>query len=117
MALHDIREVRIPIELDKQGWIMPDAIAILYALYVWAEETGRYSFTLSQMAAVRGNAEVKGVDPVSIFGLNADGFKDILQDIALQFDKYIRTNFVADLDNVMLMPEFKSLDTLDLIAE
>ena len=104
-------------KFSKQGWNTPDAVAILYALYMWAEATGRYTFTLSQMAAARGNAEAKGVDPVSVFGINPDRFKDILQDIALQFDKYIRTTFVADLDNVQLFPEYKSLDILDLIVK
>ena len=104
-------------KFSKQGWNTPDAVAILYALYMWAEATGRYTFTLSQMASVRGNFDAKGVDPVSIFGINPDRFKDILQDIALQFDKYIRTTFVADLDNVQLFPEYKSIDILDLIAK
>lgn len=104
-------------KFSKQGWNTPDAVAILYALYMWAEATGRYTFTLSQMASARGNADAKGVDPVSIFGINPDRYKDILQDIALQFDKYIRTTFVADLDNVQLFPEYKSIDILDLIAK
>lgn len=104
-------------KFSKQGWNTPDAVAILYALYMWAEATGRYTFTLAQMEATRGNAEAKGIDPVSIFGINPDRFKDILQDISLQFDKYIRTTFVADLDNVQLFPEYKSLDILDLIAK
>ena len=104
-------------KFSKHGWNTPDAVAVLYALYMWAEATGRYTFTLSQMAAARGNADVKGVDPVSIFGIAPDRFKDILQDIALQFDKYIRTTFVADLDNVQLFPEYKSIDILDLIAK
>ena len=104
-------------KFSKQGWNTPDAVAILYALYMWAEATGRYTFTLSQMATARGNADAKGIDPVSIFGINPDRFKDILQDIALQFDKYIRTTFVADLDNVQLFPEYKSLDILDLIVK
>ena len=104
-------------KFSKQGWNTPDAVAILYALYMWAEATGRYTFTLGQMAAARGNGEAKGVDPVSIFGIDPDRFKDILQDISLQFDKYIRTTFVADLDNVQLFSEYKSLDILDLIAK
>lgn len=102
---------------SKQGWNTPDAVAILYALYMWAEATGRYTFTLGQMAAARGNAKVKGVDPVSIFGINPDRFKNILQDISLRFDKYIRTTFVAGLDNVQLFPEYKSLDILDLVTK
>lgn len=104
-------------KFSKQGWNTPDAVAILYALYMWAEATGRYTFTLSQIASARGNADAKGVDPVSIFGINPDRFKDILQDIALQFDEYIRTTFVADLDNVQLFPKYKSIDILDLIAK
>ena len=103
-------------KFSKQGWNSPDAVAILYALYMWAEATGRYTFTLSQIEAARGNDDAKGVDPVSIFGINPDRFKDILQDIALQFDQYIRTTFVADLDNVQLFPTYSSLDILDLIA-
>lgn len=101
---------------SKQGWTTPDAVAILYALYAWAEATGRYTFTLGQLAAARGNDKVKGVDPVSIFGIAPDRFRDILQDISIHFDAYIRTTFVADLDNVRLFPEHTSLDVLDLIA-
>ena len=104
-------------KFSKQGWNTPDAVAILYALYLWAEVTGRYTFTLSQMTAAGGNDAAKGVEPMSIFGINPDRFKDILQDIALHFDKHIRTTFVADLDNVQLFPEYKSLDILDLIAK
>lgn len=102
---------------SKQGWNTPEAVAILYALYKWAEATGRYTFTLSQLKTARGNSEVKGVDPVSIFGINPDRFKDILQDISLQYGKYIRTSFQADLDNVKIFPEFSSLDIVDLAKE
>lgn len=104
-------------KFSKQGWNTPDAVAILYALYMWAEATGRYDFTLSQMEAARGNSEVIGVDPVSIFGINPDKFKDILQDIAIAYPEYIRVTFVADLDNVKLFSTFKSIDILDLIQK
>ncbi len=102
-------------KFSKQGWNTPDAVAILYAIYMWAEATDRYDFTLSQLETARGNADAKGVDPVAIFGINPEKFKDILQDIALQYPDYIRTTFVADLDNVKLFPQFKSIDILDLI--
>ena len=104
-------------KFSKQGWNTPEAVAILYALYMWAEATGRYTFTLSQLNTARGNPNATGVDPVSIFGINPDRFKDILQDISLQYDKYIRTTFVADLDNVKLFPEYTSLDIVDLIKK
>ena len=101
----------------KQGWEGPDAIAILYALYKFANETGRYTFTLTQLANVRSNSEAKGIDPVSIFGLNPNSFKEIVQDIAVQYPEYVRVAFVQDLDNIILVPEKKAIDVLDLIAE
>lgn len=102
-------------KFSKQGWNTPDAVAILYALYMWAETTGRYDFTLSQLEVSRGNPDAVGVDPVAIFGINPDKFKDILQDIALAYPDYIRTTFVADLDNVKLFQNYKPIDVLDLI--
>lgn len=101
----------------KQGWDTPEAVAILYALYKFAEETGRYTFTLTQLANARVSAEAKGVDPVSIFSLNPNNFKAIVQDIALQYSEYIRVTFVQDLDNIILVPEKKAIDVLNLIAE
>lgn len=101
----------------KQGWDAPEAAAILYSFYKFAEETGRYTFTLTQLENARGNAEAKGVDPVSIFSLNPENFKAIVQDIALHYPDYIRVAFVQDLDNIMLVPEKKSIDILDLIVE
>lgn len=104
-------------KFSKQGWNTPDAVAILYSLYMWAEKTGRYDFTLSQLDAARGNPDAAGVDPVEIFGINPDKFKGILQDIALQYPEYIRTTFVADLDNVKLFSEHNPLSVLDLIQK
>jgi phosphoadenosine phosphosulfate reductase len=101
----------------KQGWDTPEASAILYALYKFAEETGRYTFTLTQLDNARGNAEAKGVDPVAIFGLNPDNFKAVVQDIALQYPNFIRVAFVQDLDNIMLIQEKKSIDVLDIVTE
>lgn len=98
----------------KDGWETPDALAILYALYLWAEATGRYTFTLSQMQEARGNPDALGMDPVSIYGLNPTAFRDILQDLALNLPQQIRVTFVKDLDTVHLDPNLKSLDILDL---
>jgi phosphoadenosine phosphosulfate reductase len=98
----------------KQGWETPEAVAILYALYLWAEKTGRYTFTLGQLEKVRGDAKIAGIDPVSIYGLNPASFKGILQELALHYEKYIRVSFVADLDNVKLFPEHTSLEIVDM---
>lgn len=99
----------------KQGWNVPNAISILYAMYLYAEHTGHYSYSLTQLASARENSNSKGVDPVVIFGINPDKFKDILQDIALAYPDYIRTTFVADLDNYKLFENIKSVDVFNLI--
>lgn len=83
---------------------------------MWADATGRYEFTLSQMTAAEKNDEAKGVTPMVIFGIKSDRFKELLQNAALQFDKYIRTTFVADLDNVQLSRDYNALDITDLIT-
>jgi phosphoadenosine phosphosulfate reductase len=101
----------------KERYESPDPRAILYALYLFAEKTGRYSFSLSQLAEMRGKFDSAGVDPVSIFGFDSASFKEILQEISLYYDKYIRTSFVADLDMVGLAPEISSLDIVDLFQE
>jgi phosphoadenosine phosphosulfate reductase len=98
----------------KQGWETPEAVAILYSLYLWAEATGRYTFSLSQLAEARGKSDAIGVDPVSIYGLNPNTFKGMLQELALHYEKYLRVTFVVDLDTVKLFPEISSLDVLDL---
>lgn len=98
----------------KKGWETPDALAILYSLYLWAEKTQRYSFTLSQLAQARKSDEAVGMDPAVIFGLQPEAFKDILQELALHFGKYLRVTFVSDLDNVKLFPEIASLDIIDM---
>jgi phosphoadenosine phosphosulfate reductase len=100
----------------KQGWDVPEATAILYALYKFAEKMGRYTFTLTQLDNARGKDEIKGVDPVAIFGLKPEKFKAIVQDIALHYPDFIRVVFVQDLDNIILLPEKKSIDVLDLVA-
>ncbi|MGI6632061.1 MAG: phosphoadenosine phosphosulfate reductase family protein [Bacillota bacterium] len=98
----------------KQGWETPEAVAILYALYVWAEKTNRYAFTLSQLENARNDSSIIAMDPVAIFGISPAALKSILQEIALHLGQYIRVTFVADLDNVRLFPEFSSLDILDI---
>lgn len=101
----------------KQGWDAPESIAILYALYKYAEKTSRYTYTLTQLANTRTSADAKGVDPASIFGLNPNYYKEILQSIAISFPEYIRVVFVQDLDNIILVPEKTSIDVLNLITQ
>lgn len=98
----------------RQGWDAPEAAAVLYALYRFAEETGRRTFTLRQLDDARGGAGAKGVDPVAIFGLDPGNFKAVVRDIALQHPEFIRVAFVQDLDNIMLAQGKRSIDVLDI---
>ena len=102
---------------NKVGWETPDPLAILYALYLYAEKTGRYSFTLRQLEEARGNPEVTGMDPVSIYGLDPDSFKLILQEISMHYPAQMRVSFQRDLDNVALMKEISTLDIVSLASE
>jgi len=102
-------------KFSKQGWESPSAIAILYSLYKWAEATGEYTFSLRKtMIENRGNANWLGVDPGAIFGISDDNLKEILQSLALQFERFIRVSFQVNLDNVILSRDISSIDILNL---
>lgn len=101
----------------RTGWETPNPVSILYCMYRWAEATGRYSFTLSQMQAMRESGDPQGMDPACVFGLTNEQFKNVLQEIALHLDKYLRVSFVADLDNISLDENITSMDIIDLANE
>jgi phosphoadenosine phosphosulfate reductase len=98
----------------KDGWETPEATAILYSLYLYAEKTGRYTFSLKQMEEAKASPEALGVDPASVFGLKFGDIRGILQEIALQDKEYIRVSFVKDLDTVHLTQNVKSIDVISL---
>jgi phosphoadenosine phosphosulfate reductase len=98
----------------KDGWETPEAAAILYSLYLYAEKTGRYTFSLKQLEEAKASPEALGVDPISVFGLKSSAIKGILQEIALHDKEYIRVSFVKDLDTVRLTQDVKSIDIISL---
>ena len=101
----------------KKGWENPDAIAVLYSLYKWAEATETYTFSLRQMIEARKSEKWMGVDPGAIFGIETGDLKDILQSLALQFEEYIRVSFQVNLDNVILFREKTSMDVVELALQ
>lgn len=110
----------IPIELSKNsysyfraGWDYPHAVALLYALYLYAEHTGRRSFTFTELANAHSNPEAAGISPSDIFGIEIKSFRELIQGLALNFPKYIRVSFVANLDNIIL-ENYSSLEILEL---
>lgn len=100
----------------RAGWDYPHAVALLYALYLYAEHTNRRSFTFSELANSHNNPAATGISPHDIFGIDVNAFREQVQGLATQFPKYIRVSFVANLDNIIL-EDFTSLDVLDLAEE
>lgn len=105
------------IKYYKKGWSTPDGVAILYAMYKYAEKLeGHYSMTLKELKHIRVNRPENfiGMDPVTIFALDEDEFKDMLRLLANEYPDFIKVAFVADLDNISLNKEKTSLDVIDL---
>lgn len=110
----------IPIELTKntfsyyrEGWDYPHAVALLYALYLYAERTGRRTFTFTELANAHNNPDAKGMSPHDIYGIDVKAFRDQVQGLAITYPNYIRVSFVANIDNIILENN-SSNDILDL---
>jgi phosphoadenosine phosphosulfate reductase len=102
----------------KKGWFTPEPAAILYALYKYAESLGgHYTMTLTELRKIRAERpeNFPGMDPVTVFGLDEDAFKEMLREVANSYPDFLKVSFVADLDNVILSSEKTSLDTVDLV--
>lgn len=111
----------VPIERTKNsyaflrdGWQVPDAVALLYSLYLYAEHTGRHAFTLTELVKVHDTPDAPGVSPADIFGLDTKKLRDCIQALALTFPEHIRVSFINDLDNIVLEAKYTSLQILDL---
>ena len=110
----------LPIELTKntfsylrEGWDYPDAVALLYALYLYAEHTGRKTFTFTELVNAHSNPEAQGISPHDIYGIDAKDFREKVQGLAMTYPHYIRVSFIANLDNIIL-EDYASIDILDL---
>ena len=104
----------------KKGWSTPDETAILYAMYKYAEELdGHYNMTLKELKSIRETRPENfvGMDPVTVFGLDDEAFKTMLQDLSNSYPDFIKVAFVADLDNITLNSQKTSLDVIDLELE
>lgn len=100
----------------RAGWDYPHAVALLYALYLYAEHTGHRSFTFTELVNAHNTPDALGISPHDIYGIEPKAFKEHLQGLAISFPKYIRVSFVANLDNIVL-EDFSSLDVLELADE
>ena len=100
----------------REGWDYPDAVALLYALYLYAERTGRRTFSFTELANSHNNPNAKGISPHDIFGIDLKAFREQVQGLAISYPHYIRVSFVANLDNIIL-EDYSSVDILDLAQE
>ncbi|TDA65829.1 MAG: hypothetical protein D9V47_12050 [Clostridia bacterium] len=94
--------------LYKRGWHDPEPVAILYALYRYAERTGRYELTVREL--------YEGADegPYTLFGVRRETLEGILRGLSARGDGLIRVNIVLDLDNIFLDHTCKAVEVLDL---
>ncbi len=91
----------------KKGWETPHSTALLYSLYRYAEKTGRYEFTVSELY---GGAEE---GPYVAFGVSQEALRGILRGMSAQGGSLLRVNIVRDLDNIFLDPGVRAWEVLD----
>lgn len=113
----------IPIELTsntysyiREGWDYPHAVALLYALYLYAEHVGKKSFTFTELANAHNNPDAQGVSPHDIYGIDLKTFREQVQGLAVSYPNYIRVSFIGNLDNIIL-EDYSSNDIIDLAQE
>lgn len=100
--------------IQKSGWLEPDSLAVLYALYRYAEKMdGHYQFTMSELE--EHNEETAGIDPMTLFGTHRDQIERILRGLSETHPDLIKVDFMRDLDSIYLNREKKSEDVFGLI--
>jgi phosphoadenosine phosphosulfate reductase len=97
----------------RKGWLDVEPLAILYALYQFAEhEEGRYSFTLEQL----DNSEVNGdgLTPQQIFAIDTSLLRSTILGLIKDYPDYIQADMAMGLDNIRLSDVSSSGDILAL---
>jgi phosphoadenosine phosphosulfate reductase len=85
---------------------------IAYSLYKYAEERGRFKFTVSEFF----NDECNG-GPRFLFGISKDYFEKNLRLLQEEKNKLVKVNLVAGLDNIFLREDINSNDVLELLLK
>lgn len=108
----------IPIDKSylRDGWNFPDAVAILYALYLYAEQTGRRTFSFTELVNSHNNPDAKGISPHDIYGIEVKDFREKIQGLAVAYPQFIRVSFVANIDNIIL-EDYSSEDIIDIAED
>lgn len=99
--------------ITKLGWKNPDPIVILYALYKFAENSDKYyNFTLSSLLEDIENRQ--GISPTTLFGIERETLKQILQTLSHDYNDYIKVVFNKDLENINLDSNITSEEIINL---
>ncbi|MGB9903612.1 MAG: phosphoadenosine phosphosulfate reductase, partial [Desulfotomaculales bacterium] len=84
------------------------ALAVLYALYRYAERIDRYGLSLSELL----NGALEG--PHTLFGLSRDQLAGMLRAISSRWERWLSVELVKDLDNIYLDKSRSSIEVLEL---
>ncbi len=106
---------KVVTSITRTGWAEPDALVILYTLYLFAEHNDDfYSFTLSELAD--DDDEREAMSPNLIFGIDSETLRPILQGLAHDYADFIQVDFNNNLlENVFLNREKTSADAAALL--
>jgi phosphoadenosine phosphosulfate reductase len=99
---------RQAVAIIKRGWNNVNQIAILYALYRYAEKIGRHDLYLGELyeSACEG--------PYTNFGIDREGLAGILRGLSSRWGGWISVELVKDLDNIYLDKSHTAKDVLNL---
>jgi len=101
------------ISVTRTTWKNPEPLAILFSIYKFAEVTDQYySFTLSDL--LTDNPERKGISPARLFNIDRETLQQILYQLSLDQNDFIKVAFNKDLENIYLNNDKTSLDVANL---
>ena len=109
------RKGRAITKIEKKGLIYEkeikiDPIIILYSLYRLSEKENRYYYSISYLY----NDSFKE-GPFKLFGISKEALEPVLTGLQESYGRnWMSVELAADLDNISLNPDKKSLDVLKL---
>ena len=88
-------------------------LTVLYSLYRYAERINKYNFTVSE---IYDKSALEG--PYKLFGINRKTLEGVLRGLSTKYGHdWITCELMADLDNIHLNENKKSVDIVKLYAD
>ncbi len=94
--------------ITKQGMREVPPLAVLYALYRYAEFGGQYALTMEELLTEAQEG------PAAVFGADPSQLAQSIRGLSSRFPEWIQAELVRDLDNIYLEPSFQSIGVLSL---